>query len=726
MNAHDEPQRDSHPSKPLSPTRPRLLQRHGVFVSVAAMTLALASGSVAAASRALLIGVSGYPNLSESRRLNGPKNDVVLIRRTLESRGFAPEAIRTIADQVPGAALPTRAAILESLDRLAAESAAGDFAFVYFAGHGSQSPVTPGDPHAAEEPDGLHEIFLPYDIGKWTEGTGAVKNAILDHELVDRLQTMRRKGVFVWAVFDACHSATLMRSGDPDVRYRDVSPEVLGVPQARIDAAVRAAQQRSRIHSNKEVPATVARPVESAGTAGGYVAFYAAQTTERTPEERLPAGAPDRKPYGLFGWVLADAIGSVQGVSYRQLAHYVLHRYAAMNRLMPTPQFTGTHLDAPVFGMKAGAIVRQWRVDTRKGVGIRAGQVNQLAAGHVLALMASPTARTEEAVGYLRVTKADIASSRLEPIAHGGKPALAASDIPGGAFARVFRTEVSFTLRVARPTKHSSPHHAAVLAQIDRIEREGVGTVAVRFVDAGAAHDIALQIDDGKLWLLPRGGLKREALRPGDAPGNAIRIMQAEFAHKLSDSLLRIGKALNLLRLADKASRTNAGSGLKVVAVSVIRNGHSVDIDSTSRPTLHSGDHVEVKVRNSGRVPVDLTALYLNSSYGIEPIFPADGADNRLHSGNETTVTVDIFDDTVGLERLMLIAVETRAMNQASDLTWLAQPTLDKLRTVDTETTEVFADAGFGLKADGPRTRSGSASRVPAKIGMTSLVFEVR
>ncbi|MEZ5728010.1 MAG: caspase family protein [Burkholderiaceae bacterium] len=726
MNAHDKLRRAIDPAEPMSTSSPRPIQRLRVFVSMGAMALALASGPALAASRALLIGVSGYPSLSESQRLNGPKNDVVLIRRALESRGIAPQAIRTLADQVPGATLPTRAAILEALDRLARESSAGDFVFVYFAGHGSQSPVTPGDPHAPDEPDGLHEIFLPYDVGKWTEGRGAVENSILDHELVDRLQTMRRKGVFVWAVFDACHSATLMRSGDPDVRYRDVSPELLGVPQSRIDASVRAAQQRSKLASGKDQPATGARPIENSVSGGGDVAFYAAQTTERTPEERLPADALDRKPYGLFGWVLADAIGSVQGVSYRQLAHYVLHRYAAMNRLMPTPQFTGTHLDAPIFGTKTGNIVRQWRVDSRKGIEIRAGQVNQLATGHILALMASPTARTEEAIGYLRVTKADIASSLLEPIAHAGKPAIAAADIPRGAFARVFRPEVSFTLRVARPSDASLPQHAAVLEQISRIEREGVGTVAVRFVDAGAAHDIALRIDDGKLWLLPRGGLKREALRAGDAPGNAIRIMQAEFGQKLSDSLLRIGKALNLLRLADKASRTNAGSGLKVVAVSVIRNGHSVDIDSTSRPTLHSGDHVEVKVRNSGRVPVDLTALYLNSSYGIEPIFPADGADNRLHSGNETTVTVDIFDDTVGLERLMLIAVETRAMNQASDLTWLAQPTLDKLRTVDTETTEVFADAGFGLKADGPRTRSGSASRVPAKIGMTSLVFEVR
>lgn len=728
MKAREKSSDGDHEAGNTPARRLRRYRRTRTLASILAVTLAgVACGTASAASRALLVGVSAYPNVAKSEWLHGPKNDVVLIRQALESRGFAPQSIRTLADQVPGAELPTRAAILAALDKLASESRAGDFVFVYFAGHGSQSPVAPGDPRAAEEPDGLHEIFLPYDAGKWADGKAAVENAILDHELVQRMQAMRSKGVFVWAAFDACHSATLMRSGDPDVRYRDVSPETLGVPQARIDAAVHAAAQRAQ--QDKLAPKPAPKPIDNAATGGGYVAFYAAQTTETTPEERLPAGELSRKPYGLFGWVLADAIGSMQGVSYRQLAHYVLHRYAAMNRSMPTPQFTGTHLDAPVFGTKAGRMVRQWRVDTRNGIEVHAGQVNQLRTGHILALIPTPTARTEDAIGYLRIAAADIASSRLEPIAHAGKPAPVAADIPVGAYARAFRPEVSFALRVARPPRHSASLDAPVFEQIARIEREGVGTIDVRFVDPSDAHDVALQIDDGQLWLLPRGGLARRTARAPDTSGHAIRIAQPEFGHKLSDSFLRIGKALNLLRLANEASRTHAGTGLEVVGMTVTRDGRTAAIEPTSRPSLRNQDRIEVKLRNNGRVAVDLTALYLDSAYGINAVFPVDGRDNRLQPGSEVTVPVNINDSTVGLERLLLIGVEARAMNETTNLTWLAQPTLERFRdagVVDPDSTAIFSAAGFRAD-DGQRTmRGGSGAPVPPRVGMTSLVFEVR
>ena len=267
--------------------------------------------------------------------------------------------MQVLADNVAGASDPSRAAVLQAMDKLVARSRSGDFVFIYFAGHGSQMPADRSTPQGKRETDGLHEIFLPRDVGKWDDKVGVVHNAIANHELVDRLDAMTSKGVFVWAIFDACHSATLMRSGgDPEIRYRQIQPEALGIPKARLDAAEADA---IKTRGTDPAPAPTALEATERGKptgAGGFVAFYAAQTTETTPEMRLPAGHPNRKSYGLFGYTLAEALSSVDGVSYRQLSQHVLQRYAALGMQAPTPAFSGTHLDAPIFGSSGGTLVR--------------------------------------------------------------------------------------------------------------------------------------------------------------------------------------------------------------------------------------------------------------------------------------------------------------------------------------------------------------------------------
>jgi len=78
------------------------------------------AGVVRAERHALLVGVSRYALFAADERmqLSGPRNDVQLLRTLLEQRGFAPQAVRVLADGVAGAAEPTRAAILSSLDQL--------------------------------------------------------------------------------------------------------------------------------------------------------------------------------------------------------------------------------------------------------------------------------------------------------------------------------------------------------------------------------------------------------------------------------------------------------------------------------------------------------------------------------------------------------------------------------------------------------------------------------
>ena len=171
--------------------------------------------------RALLVGVSDYPKETVGDlQLAGPKNDVALMIDTLGRIGVPAKNVTVLADGLeattatrPADAMPTRAAILAALDDLAAKSGPGDFVLVHLSGHGSQQPIADPSRHAVAKADGLEEIFLPIDIGTWEDSVGAVKNALVDHELGRAVTAIRAKGARVWVVIDACHSGTMTRAG---------------------------------------------------------------------------------------------------------------------------------------------------------------------------------------------------------------------------------------------------------------------------------------------------------------------------------------------------------------------------------------------------------------------------------------------------------------------------------------------------------------------------------
>jgi len=152
--------------------------------------------------RALLVGVSSYPTLPERYRLEGPRNDVQRMRQVLRQRGFAADRIETLADGVPGAASPTRINILGALARMAEVVQPGDTVFVHFAGHGSQQPADRGTAAGRNESNGLHETFLPLDVGRWDGTAHTVTNAIVNFELRAAIDRITDRGAFVWGVFD--------------------------------------------------------------------------------------------------------------------------------------------------------------------------------------------------------------------------------------------------------------------------------------------------------------------------------------------------------------------------------------------------------------------------------------------------------------------------------------------------------------------------------------------
>ena len=229
-------------------------------------TTALAAAGVVpfrafAASRtyhALLVACTDYPNLPQKNWLIGPKNDAVLVRDYLLSNvpapvKFAPENVTVLADGVDGAAgSPTHAAIKAALADLAAKVQRDDFVYLHLSGHGAQQPQA----KAGNETDGLDEIFLPADIGKWVDRDKGVPNALIDDEIGAALDAIRDKGAFVWAVFDCCHSGTATRAVEvDDETERKVECRAdLGIPDA---AKMRAgARRRARAASTRTASAS--------------------------------------------------------------------------------------------------------------------------------------------------------------------------------------------------------------------------------------------------------------------------------------------------------------------------------------------------------------------------------------------------------------------------------------------------------------------------------------
>jgi uncharacterized caspase-like protein len=176
----------------------------GASGAIATALIGLLAGSppARAADRALLIAASDY----EGRPLQGPANDAALLYHALRARGIDPAQIRLLADRLPASdqgpvptGRPTRAAILAAFDELAKEARPGDTVFIAMSGHGTQAPAR--DP--ASEPDGLDELFLPIDVGRWDQSKNEVSNALRDDEIGERLERITAAGAFVWILIDS-------------------------------------------------------------------------------------------------------------------------------------------------------------------------------------------------------------------------------------------------------------------------------------------------------------------------------------------------------------------------------------------------------------------------------------------------------------------------------------------------------------------------------------------
>jgi Caspase domain len=285
---------------------------------------------------ALLIGVSSYPFLSPDKQLRGPENDVIAMHHSLTVAGIKPEFISVMADRSSlSIGLPTKKAILDQLIFYAKKLHSGDKLIVYFSGHGTQQPVAKKKTSATyQEPDGLDEVFLPYDTKRWDLQKKQIEGGLLDDEIGMALQPLLDKGISVWAIFDTCHAGDMAKSYSyAESKVRSISPLDLGVPAAELPTFRALVSRRSeKVHRQG---------------AGHLIAFYASQPDESAQEELLPTltaqgvDKVNKRYYGVLTYHLAQLLSqhAPSSANLSQLASRLAALYRA--KPFPHPMFTG-------------------------------------------------------------------------------------------------------------------------------------------------------------------------------------------------------------------------------------------------------------------------------------------------------------------------------------------------------------------------------------------------
>lgn len=627
---------------------------------------------------ALLIGAAEYPNLDPKYWLKGPANDVRLVQTYLTTASpvpFAPKDVIVLADGVAGAQPPTLAAIRAAVADLTARVRPGDFVYLHFSGHGSQSPAL----HPETELDGLDETFLPSDIGPWDDAVGHVQNALIDDEIGSMIDGLRAKGADVWAVFDSCHSGTVTRGlEEDDVRLRELPPEALGVPAALMEGTTRALPAPEAPFDTPAQPGM-----------GSLVAFFAAQTNEVTPEKNLPKGKPGRVPQGVFTYTLFEVLAQNPGASYAQIGQEVLRSYATKRLATTTPLFEGD-LDRVAFSGLAQDRVAQWTAAVEgTEFSIPAGSLHGLAEGAVLAVMAKATDADAAALGFVKLTSVETFSAKGVAVA-GDKPLPAA--LPKGVLLRKIGSDVDFTLTVALPKPEASPVTAALDKAMAALKAASGPRLV--YVAAGAEADLRLAVihDSPRpdaIWVLPATGLIADfATTP--SVSTADKDAQA-LGETLADTLTTMARAINLQKLG---AAVGAGSLNVDVELLTGKDKASLKVARPAEvPHLVPDDQVHILARNNMDQPVDINVLYIAADYAISHWFSG-----RLQPGD--TLKKGLFKigaDVLGDERMIVVMTPATPQSPVEDLSFLAQDALDTTRGLGgTGLSAALSEAGFG------------------------------
>ena len=635
---------------------------------------------LALGAKALLIGCSEYKAFGKP--LKGPSNDVALMKKLLVSSpyNFKGENVVSLTDQTTP---PTRANIEREFKLLAESAQVDDQIVIFFAGHGSRIPDDDPSNQNDPEPDGFDEVLLPTDAGPRDATSKTFPNAIRDDELKRWLDDILVNGARVWAIFDACHSGTVIRGDDDDETDRRIPMEELGVTDEEIEAIF----ERTR-----GGPVFEPAPLVASDETANLVALYAALPSETCPEMLPPELMPNEdmdKRYGLLTYTLNKILSTAATpLSYRQLARRIRAQYVAWGRNFPTPVAEGPLLDRRVLGVEQlperSAIQL---VHAKDGLGINQGALFGVTADSVYAVYPpAGTANSKEVVGHVKVVgkKLDLFSAKVQPVEFN---AVAVNrQLPIDGRCEPARIEFSNSrMRVAVDPKFANAA-GDVVAEARLLERlrllTGKPRSLVELTDDAQGADWLLRVDGDDVQIVAADRLLTDRLlsrrplpqRIAEEPARFVRLGGSGPETRVHDKLNGIARVQHLFEVAVAPSQYTK------VSVEAMMLRYESPADLTGRVTtdfrFEEGDIIGFEIANRSRVDAYITVLFVDSGYGVSCLFPeGPWMDNLVGHGKTVRTKRSLVNtETTGLEHIVVIGVEARG--EPIDFSYLEQATI--------------------------------------------------
>ncbi len=658
---------------------------------------------------AMLVACTKYDHLPKACWLEGPANDVVLLRELLVKHfGFPDQNVVTLSEAAGKDRRPTRANIEHEFHSLAEKAKPGDMVVITLSGHGSRQPEKdpPPDPKYAE-PDGLDETFLPCDIKDWDSEAGTVTNAIIDDDIRIWTKAITDKGASVWLVADSCHSGDLLRGLE---KRREVKPEELKVPKEAIEAAQARAAKRGRSRGN-----AAPHPRDVDESAQHLVAIYAARTSEETIEKPMPGG----KSYGLLSYTICQILNQAkEPLTYRGLVQEINAQYRGLGRSSPTPLVDGPDADAKVLGVERvpSPPVVLMRADGKWVV--NAGLVQGLTADSILAVY-SDAAGANKPVGYVKVVQAGSLESTVEPCAHGdlkhpGELRDGFSCKPEYINVGDLRLKVAADAGAAPGEKSRDVEREKLQKQLQDLFPDPAHSLVEVVPNPGDAQWL-VRARGNEVSLLPAEPLTASR-DPNAAPGQVFAPIREDknLGEELRSRLNRIARAQNLVKLAAPGTPGVNGSDVQVgVRVELLKGpldkeGRALDWGKDEL-VFYPDDWIRFRLQNPNDFGIYVTLLYVDSNYGISAQYPTRQQLKPLESGRSvSTDALQIVGDTLGPENWVVIAVKDPG--SPVDFRMLAQDSIPgKPRALQSPFGQLLlgelypADSGEGPKSRGVR-----------------------
>lgn len=153
-------------------------------------------------TRAAFVGINytGQRGLELKGCVNDVTNSIKLFKE-MGANLVEEQNLRVLVDSPGARRRPTKVEMLAAMEWLTKDCKEGDVLWFHYSGHGSQEKDTSGT-----EKDGMNESIIPLDY--------TTKGSIIDDDLYKLLVQPLKKGVILYAIFDCCHSGTIL-----DLRY---------------------------------------------------------------------------------------------------------------------------------------------------------------------------------------------------------------------------------------------------------------------------------------------------------------------------------------------------------------------------------------------------------------------------------------------------------------------------------------------------------------------------